>query len=267
MRWSGYPEVAAAPEATRASITGFWSPLVLGLVIFGLAFLAVRTRERSYQKGTREPRKLWHVLLLSLGITIGLWVLVLLIGKVNSLYICLAALGLFLSGAWLEARRMASRVDATMGLLGAFIGSVCMAWYFIDMGSNAYDWNLGLSGVLLLYVGFIGASMATHDGRHIRVDAVRKALKGPGFHLYNAISDLVALLFTAFLGFMAIRYMLMLHESGFQQDAARLPQWLAALPIALAFVTMVLRFGIRIADSFTAWRRRENAPELAPELH
>jgi TRAP-type C4-dicarboxylate transport system permease small subunit len=121
--------------------------------------------------------------------------------------------------------------------------------------------------VLLLYLGFLGASMATHDGRHIRVDAVRKGLKGPGYHLYNALSDLLALGFTAFLGVMAVGYTGMLLEKGFMQEAARLPQWLAAFPIALAFGLMTLRFGLKIVESTRSWLRREPAPELAPELH
>jgi TRAP-type C4-dicarboxylate transport system permease small subunit len=52
-----------------------------------------------------------------------------------------------------------------------------------------------------------------------------------------------------------------------RQEAAGLPQWVAAIPIVFAFAMMVLRFLMRATDSIISWRRRENAPEGAVELH
>ncbi len=270
LKWSGHPEVAQAPDDVKASIAGFWSPLLLGLLVFGLCLLALRTRERLNEADgvTPAPRMaLPKKLIVAAVLTVALWGIVLVIGHLSSLYLCLLMLVGLAAAGIVPLLRQGPSAERVMGLIGSLVGAGFMAWYFVGMGSEAYDWNLGLSGVLLLYVGFIGASMATHDGRHIRVDAIRKALKGPGYHLYNAISDFIALAFTAFLAVMAWRYLSMLQEKEFMQEAARMPQWIAALPIAVAFVTMSLRFGLRIADSLGAWRRRENAPELAPELH
>jgi TRAP-type C4-dicarboxylate transport system permease small subunit len=269
LKWAGYPDLAAAPADVTDRVAGLWSPLLLGVVVYGLAWLGLRTRERSSPDGepvaTRRP--LWLTAVLAAVITGGLWGLVKGIAVLPSLVPCLAALAGVAAGGVVALRRQGPSVESVAGFLGAVAGAGALAWYFVSMGSEAYDWNLGLSGVLLLYIGFLGASMATHDGRHIRVDAVRKGLKGPGYHLYNALSDLLALAFTVFLGVMAVRYTAMLAEKGFLQEAARLPQWLAAFPIALAFALMSLRFAIKIAESTRSWLRREPAPELAPELH
>jgi TRAP-type C4-dicarboxylate transport system permease small subunit len=269
LRWAGHADLVAAPEDLKANISGLWSPLLLGLVVFGLAWLGLRTRERSVPAG--EPstprRPAWKTAILAAIITAGLWGFVKGIGVLPSLVPCLLALAVVAATAAFALKRQGVTTETVMGFLGALSGAGALAWYFLAMGSEAYDWNLGLSGVLLLYIGFLGASMATHDGRHIRVDAVRKALKGPGYHLYNALSDLLALVFTAFLGVMAVRYTAMLADKGFLQEAARLPQWLAAFPIALAFALMTLRFGVKIVESTRSWLRREPAPELAPELH
>ncbi len=269
LKWSGHPDLTTVPDDLKASIAGLWSPLLLAGLVFGLAWLGLRTRERSTPEGeAASPRRpVWKTALLAVFITAGLWSFVKGVGVLPSLAPCLVALAGVVAAAAVALKRQGAKLEAVMGLFGALSGAVALAWYFVAMGSEAYDWNLGLSGVLLLYIGFLGASMATHDGRHIRVDAVRKALKGPGYHLYNALSDLLALVFTAFLGVMAVRYTLMLAEKGFLQEAARLPQWLAAFPIALAFVLMTLRFGFKIVESTRAWLRREPAPELAPELH
>lgn len=152
-------------------------------------------------------------------------------------------------------------------LTGGLLGGSLLLWYFAEKAGDQYDWTSGLTAILLLYVGFIGASMATHDGRHITVDAVRKTLKSKVFHLYNAIGETITLLFTAFLGVMAVRFLLHLKTGEDHHAPSALSAWIAAIPIGFGFIMMVVRFAIRIAASYNAWRRGEPAPELKPELH
>jgi TRAP-type C4-dicarboxylate transport system permease small subunit len=153
------------------------------------------------------------------------------------------------------------------GVIGALVGAVAFAWYFIDKAGTDYSWTPGLTGILLLFVGFLGASMATHEGKHIAVDAIRKNLKSHRFHLYNLVGEIITLLFTVFLGLLAVRYIFhsMLNDEVHADSGLRV--WVAVVPIGFAFMMMVIRFSLRIAHSFGAWRRREPAPEFAPELH
>lgn len=153
------------------------------------------------------------------------------------------------------------------GVLGAIAGAGAFGWYFIVKAGPDYAWTSGLTGILLLVVGFLGASMATHEGKHIQIDAIRKGIKSHRFHLYNLIGEVVSMLFTAFLGVMAVRYIFHTIESGERHPGSELDVWVAVVPIGLSLLFIVFRFAIRIVDSFTAWRRREPAPELAPELH
>lgn len=153
------------------------------------------------------------------------------------------------------------------GVLGAVMGAGAFGWYFVAKAGPDYAWTSGLTGILLLVVGFLGASMATHEGKHIQIDAIRKNLKSHRFHLYNFLGEVVSLLFTAFLGLMAVRYIFHTVESGERHPGSDLDVWVAVVPIGLSLLFICFRFSIRIVDSFTAWRRREPAPELAPELH
>jgi TRAP-type C4-dicarboxylate transport system permease small subunit len=151
-------------------------------------------------------------------------------------------------------------------ILGGLVGGGMLLWYFLEKAGPQYDWTSGLTAILLLYVGFLGASMATHDGRHISVDAVRKLFKSHHFHLYNAIGEIVSLLFTGFLGVMAVRYLLHMKVGGDYHAASDLSAWIAVVPIGFGFTMMVVRWAIRIAAALKSWRRREPAPELAPDL-
>ncbi len=153
------------------------------------------------------------------------------------------------------------------GVFGAVVGAGLLGWYIFLNAGPQYDWTSGLTGILLLYVGFLGASMATHEGKHITVDAIRKSLKSHVYHLYNMVGDVVTLVFTGFLGLMAVRYLVHIREGAELHPASALPVWVAVVPIGFAFTMMVIRFGLRIAVSWAAWRRREPAPELKPELH
>lgn len=152
-------------------------------------------------------------------------------------------------------------------ILGALCGGAFLFLYFVLQAGIQYGWTSGLTSILLMYVGFVGASMATHDGRHIAVDAIRKNLKSKNFHLYNAIGDIVTLLFTTFLCIMAVRYLIHLKVGGDMHPPSELSAWISAIPIGFGFMMMAVRFGIRIVSSLAAWRRGEPAPELAPELH
>ena len=151
-------------------------------------------------------------------------------------------------------------------VFGGLVGGGLLLWYFLVKTGPQYEWTSGLTAILLLYVGFLGASMATHEGRHITVDAVRKLFKSHKFHLYNAIGDTVTMLFTGFLGVMAVRYLIHMKVGGDHHVPSDLSAWIAVVPIGFGFTMMVVRWAIRIAASLKAWRRREPAPELMPDL-
>ncbi|MBL8788653.1 MAG: TRAP transporter small permease [Deltaproteobacteria bacterium] len=384
LKIAGYSNPEVTPPESLATITGLVSPIVLALLLFGLSYLAIRTRERSTAelgddvppstsafvkvlnkafsplaliRKTGVRRLVWAAL-----ITAGLWGFVQLVSALPSWALCLVALfGLAAVGATAAfSKGLAAIVGAidkhamlgfalglgagvglglavgagTLGLLsfgagllglvarflpavpslvagglaglaltsglyafdggeafgfigtalglivfvsdlgvplggivGGVVGSGLMSWYFIAKAGPQYDWTSGLTAILLLYVGFIGASMATHDGRHITVDMVRKNIKSHAFHLYNAVGDFVTVLFTGFLGYMAIRFLVDMRVAGEQHAASGLSAWVAVIPIGFGFTMMIVRFGIRIGASLASWRRREPAPELAPELH
>ena len=70
---SGYEDQIQAPPDVVASITTLWTPLLLGLVVFGLTLLALRTRERSgLEPGEAPPRPNWPRRLILATVITGL---------------------------------------------------------------------------------------------------------------------------------------------------------------------------------------------------
>lgn len=119
-----------------------------------------------------------------------------------------------------------------------------VAWMSVP---ERYSWATKLALFLLLWTAFIGASMATHDGRHLTVDAVRKAIPRRFLPYYEALSHLIAAAFTAAFAWLAFLYLdVRLGESA---APGEIPDWLKVLAIPVSLVMVTLRFAARSATA------------------
>lgn len=135
---------------------------------------------------------------------------------------------------------------ATVGSIAAIAG----AWMLVPEG---YTWAQKVALFLLLWIAFIGASMATHDGQHLRVDAVRKAVPQRLLPWYNAASYLIAALFT--LGFLYLSWMYFHDRLAETNAPGEIPDWLKVLSIPVALAMVSIRFlGRAVASALVgAW--------------
>lgn len=88
---------------------------------------------------------------------------------------------------WLHGSRVA---------FGAFVGGTVLAVALFGSLPTGYSWSQSYSLILLLWVSFLGASIAARERRHLRIDLVRKLLPPSKLPLFNALSYLVAATFT-----------------------------------------------------------------------
>ncbi len=123
------------------------------------------------------------------------------------------------------------------GLIGVLLGT---AGGIVLAGRvpEGYTWAQKLALFLLLWVAFIGASMATHDQRHLMVDAVRKAVPARFLPWFNALSWMTAAVFTA--GFFYLSWIYLQLRLGEDPTPGEIPDWLKVLsiPVSLALVTV-----------------------------
>ena len=261
LRWRGFDPQTATPEVIEF-ITTVQTPALLGALTFVMALLAVRTRLRSRPEGEREEWSLGRRLAVALGITLLSAAILQFIALVPARWTCLIVLAAIV----IPAVRRGMAEGKVASLAGAVLGGLAIAAFFLTKVGDDYVWSVELASVLLMYVGFFGASMATREGRHIQVDAVRKKLSPTQLPLYNAICGVITILFCALLLVLAVQYVSDQLGHGGELQATGLPEFLVSLPIAVSLFVMIGRFGVRVRADLDAWRRGE-ATTLEPGAH
>ena len=164
------------------------------------------------------------------------------------LFVWLAYFGIRTSTREVAVPPMKALVWATIGVIAAY-GVVRLV---ILLMPNGFIWSQPLALVLTLWVGFFGASMCTHDNKHLRVEAVQRFLPEGVRPAIGFLSGLVTTTFTFALMWLSLRYVLFNYEEYVSTEGQGglligldVPKYLcfSALPIAFAFMTV--RFGAR----------------------
>ena len=276
LRMLGPENGEAVSDERREFIVDVLSPIVLSVLSWLLALLALRTRWRSGERVDDRPEPWARFAVQAVVITVVLYVLMKLVGTLPSEFVCLFTRDALMIGGVAYAWR-----KGEWGLLAGFVfASVFVGVFFIIEVEEGYSWAGHFSLVLLFYVGFLGASMATRDGRHVTIDAVRKKIPRRYLYLYNSVGNLVTIVMTVFLLVLAYEHMrIPLTEYveykagdgtkgyGHYIEGTELPVFMVTVPIFIAFLAMVLRFSARLIHDLRAWSRGELPPEPEVELH
>lgn len=145
-------------------------------------------------------------------------------------------------GSLPHARAAAWGVGGTVVIYG-------LAQLLIRVMPNGMVWSQPVALVLTLWVAFIGASMATYEHKHLKVEAVVRKLP---VHLRNNVGAVSAWLSAAFcfgLMWVSIRYVLFNYEEyvatggqGGMLPGLSLPKYAAYLALPMSFGTMCARF-------------------------
>jgi TRAP-type C4-dicarboxylate transport system permease small subunit len=108
---------------------------------------------------------------------------------------------------------------------GLFIAAVAVAVSMMGSLPEGYSWAQSYGLFLLLWVGFLGASIAARDRRHLRVDLMRKLVPPKWLPHFNAVSYLVAAAFTATIFYLGFIY-LFGADSSYMVPVWEVPSWL-----------------------------------------
>jgi TRAP-type C4-dicarboxylate transport system permease small subunit len=153
------------------------------------------------------------------------------------------------AGAWLF-KLLRERPSGWVAKLVAFV--VVTALYLnitLNYFPDGYSWSKEISLIMLLWVGFIGASVCAHEGKHIQVGALRRIVPPSMSRWGDAIGFLATAAFCFFMALLGYEYAkeaLML-EGRFEQT--NIPDWVATIAVPAAFAMTMLRY---IAAAFSS---------------
>ncbi len=105
-----------------------------------------------------------------------------------------------------------------------------------------YSWSKELSLILLLWVGFLGASICAHEGKHLRLEALNRLVPAPMERWVRAagyVFTAVVCLFMTALGFIYVQGAMQL-EGRFEQT--NIPDWIAMGAVPFAFALTMIRY-------------------------
>ncbi|OGP90280.1 MAG: hypothetical protein A2157_06965 [Deltaproteobacteria bacterium RBG_16_47_11] len=145
------------------------------------------------------------------------------------------------------------RVDEAIGrmeqtLLVAFLGFIILIAFLQIVLRNflftGLDWGDSLVRNLVLWIGFIGATLATKEGKHINIDVVSRWLPSLGRNIVTLITHLFSFLVCGGLTYAALKFIKNEVQMG-SRTFLDLPAWVPELILPVTFILMTFRFGLR----------------------
>jgi len=107
--------------------------------------------------------------------------------------------------------------------------------------STGIDWGDALVRYLVVWVAFIGAAIATREGKHISIDLLSRWLTGTGNIAVQALSSLFSAVICGLLTVAAARFIWFEAQMG-STAFLNLPVWVPELIMPVTFGLMALRF-------------------------
>lgn len=134
-------------------------------------------------------------------------------------------------------RRVA--VAGLVALVALVAGKGVLRW-----AGHGLPWADELSGVLLLWVCFLGATLATRRRRHITVELLDRSLTPRARAAFGVASAVIALAFCGLLAGFAVGFIREQRASGTLTNVLKVPLWQVRLVLPLALSLFAWRFSL-----------------------
>lgn len=223
-------------------------PIVTGVIGIGLVYFAFWTAEKHASEGREQSRL--KPLLETIAACAGLGLLgwIMLQPQVESrwFYLLLYTLG---AGLWLFTL-LKTRAPGWVSQLFAFAVVTALYLYItFNYFPDGYSWSKELSLIMLLWVGFLGASVCAHEGKHIQVGALKKVVPPSMSRFSDAIGYLLTAAFCFFMALLGYEYASEAIQLEGRFEQTNIPDWVATIAVPAAFAMTMLRY---IAAAFSS---------------
>ncbi len=167
---------------------------------------------------------------------------------------------------WERMDEMIDRVEQTLvvSFLGFMIFIAFLQIVLRNFFSTGLDWGDSLLRNLVLWIGFIGATLATKEGKHINIDVISRWLPSIGKNVVTLITHLFSFLVCCALTYATLKFIRNEIQMG-QKTFLDIPVWIPEMILPVTFGLMSLRFGLRSFRNLSELTRRDSAHDLEKE--
>jgi len=146
---------------------------------------------------------------------------------------------------WEQADAMVDRVEqiSICVLLSLMIVVAFLQIVLRNIFATGISWADPLVRNLVLWVGFVGASIATREGRHITINMIPPWMPPRGKAIIGIITQVFSLFICGFLTFAAAKFVRNEAIMG-EITFLGIPAWIPQIILPLTFGLMTLRFGL-----------------------
>ncbi len=223
-------------------------PIVSGVIGIGLVYFAFWTAEKHASEGREQSwvKPLLETIAACAGLGLLGWIM--LQPKVESrwFYLLLYTLG---GGLWLLAL-LKTRAPGWVSRLIAFAVVTALYLYVtFNYFPDGYSWSKELSLIMLLWVGFLGASVCAHEGKHIQVGALKKVVPPSMSRFSDAIGYLLTGAFCFFMALLGYEYASEAIQLEGRFEQTNIPDWMATIAVPAAFAMTMIRY---VAAAFSS---------------
>jgi len=143
-------------------------------------------------------------------------------------------------------------------LLSAMILIAFLQIVLRNFFATGIAWGDPFVRYLVVWVGFIGAALATRQGKHIHIEIVSLWLSGSTNRYFKVFSHLFSAFICGLLALAALKFVLFEAQMGGRTFLA-LPAWAPQVIIPVTFAIMTLRFTLQFGIGlFTILRPGSN---------
>jgi len=125
------------------------------------------------------------------------------------------------------------------------------------VGHGGFPWGHEVVRTLMLWIAFVGASLATAERRHITIDLVDRSLSPRAKAGFNVVVQTVGLLLCGYLAWVAKAYIGIQREMGDHSAILQIPVWMAQVIIPVSLGVIAWRMFVLIVEDLRGMRTGE----------
>jgi TRAP-type C4-dicarboxylate transport system permease small subunit len=133
-------------------------------------------------------------------------------------------------------------------LLSTMLGFAVLQIILRNVFHSGIHWSDSFLRILVLWLGLMGAMIASRNGKHINIDLLSKYLPGKIADLSNIFCQLFTAVVSATVAYYSALFVLMEKASG-DMAFANVPLWICEAIIPFAFAVISVRYFVLAAKN------------------